>query len=133
LKYFEGDHGIRFVFDDVIHTLPPGSEFYRYSSRKNTSTKNFENTMYARHRDKRKIERLVITSQAKAKLKKPKLERAIKVIPDTVDLFEDDVSLIIYGPKLAYLDYSSKTSFIIESEKIASFQKKLFKLLWKQL
>jgi sugar-specific transcriptional regulator TrmB len=133
VKYFEGNKGMEFVFDDVIYTLPVGGEFYRYSSRQDVRTKRFENTYYAKNRDKRKLERLVITSSSKAKGKAPKLERAAKAIPENFDLFEDNISLLIYGPKTAYIDYSSKTSFIIESEKIARFQHKLFRLLWKQL
>ena len=31
VKYFDGERGHEFVFDDVIHTLPVGGEFYRYS------------------------------------------------------------------------------------------------------
>ncbi len=133
VKYFEGEQGMDFVFDDVIYTLPVGAEFYRYSARHDVRTKRFENTYYAKNRDKRKIERLVITSASKAKGKAPKLERSVRAIPEEFDLFEDNISLLIYGPKTAYIDYSSKTSFIIESDKIARFQHKLFRLLWKKL
>ncbi|MCA9354879.1 MAG: hypothetical protein KC877_05145 [Candidatus Kaiserbacteria bacterium] len=133
VKYFEGDKGIRFAFNDIIHTLPVGGEFYRYSSRINQKTQDFDNTLYARERDKRKIERLVITSEEKAAVKEPKLERTVRSIPKEFDLFEDNISLVLYGDKAAYIDYGSKTSFIIESAKIARFHQKLFKLLWKKL
>jgi hypothetical protein len=96
-------------------------------------TKQFEHTYYARVRDTKKLERLVITSQEKAQSKVKKLNRSIKAIPKEVDLFEDNISLVIYGDKTAYIDYSSQTSFIIESAKIAHFQEKLFKLLYKNL
>tara|TARA_B100000508_G_scaffold104314_1_gene82647 strand:+ start:1661 stop:2389 length:729 start_codon:yes stop_codon:yes gene_type:complete len=133
VKYFEGVKGTEFVFDDVIHTLPVGGEFYRYSSRRNAKTERFAKSYYAKNRDKRKLERLVITSESKAKTKSPKLERSVRAIPKDFDLFEDDISLLIYGHKTAYIDYASKTSFVIESEKIARFQHKLFRLLWKKL
>jgi hypothetical protein len=124
---------MEFVFDDVIYTLPIGGEFYRYSSRTNVNNNRFAHTYYAKNRDVRKLERLVITSQSKADGKAPKLERSVRAIPESFDLFEDNISLLIYGPKTAYIDYGSKTSFIIESAKIARFQHTLFKLLWKQL
>ena len=133
VKYFEGSKGTEFVFDDVIHTLSIGGEFYRYSARQNVRNERFGKSYYAKNRDKRKLERLVITSEAKAKSKEPKLERSVRAIPKEFDLFEDNISLLIYGHKTAYIDYSSKTSFVIESEKIARFQHKLFKLLWKKL
>ena len=133
IKWFEGRHGIKFVFDDIAHTLPRGSTFYRYSARTGDETKEFENTFYARTRDQKQLERLAITSADKALKKSKKLERSIKAIPADFDLFEDNVSLVIYGDKTAYIDYNTNTAFIIESPKIAQFQEKLFKLLYKKL
>ena len=133
VKYFDGEHGRPFVFDDIIHTLPVGGVCYRYSSRIGTPAKVYEKTLYSRERDKRKIERMVITSAAKAKTKQPKLERSVRAIPEHFDLFEDNISLLIYGPKTAYMDYGSGAALIIESEKIANFHQKLFMLLWKKL
>ncbi len=133
VKYFDHERALEIIFDDVIHTLPIGGEFYRYSARLDTKHPEFLTTYYAQNRDRRKLERLVITSAQKAHGKKPKLERSVRSIPETFDLFEDNISLLIYGHKTAYIDYGSKTSFVIESEKIARFQQKLFQLLWKQL
>lgn len=133
IKYFEGEHGMRFVFDDVAHTLPPNSEFYRYSAWTRNHKDTFKNTFYVHERDRKKLERLVITSEKKASAKKPKLERSVRAIPKEFDLFEDNVSMVIYGNKTAYIDYEAKAAFIVESEKIARFQEKLFKLLWKKL
>lgn len=76
---------------------------------------------------------MVIASEIKAAQKPKKLERSIKVIPKEFDLFEDNVSLVIYGNKTAYIDYGSQTAFIVESPKIARFQEKLFRLLYKKL
>jgi sugar-specific transcriptional regulator TrmB len=132
IKYFEGSHGIRFVFDDIAHTLPFGSTFYRYTSFQG-DTKPYQDTYYMKARETKQLERLVITSEAKAAKKESKLERSVKAIPKDFDLFEDNISLVIYGHKTAYVDYSSQTAFIVESEKIARFQEKLFKLLWGRL
>lgn len=57
----------------------------------------------------------------------------VKAIPKKFDLFEDNISLIIYGDKIAYVDYNSNTAFIVESAKIARFQEKLFKLHYQLL
>jgi predicted transcriptional regulator len=133
IKYFEGRKGLTFVFNDIAHTLPRGATFYRYSARMGGNTKDFENTFYAKTRDSKQLERLVITSEEKAKSKIKKLNRSIKTVPKDFDLFEDNISLVIYADKTAYLDYGSNTAFIIESEKIAHFQEKLFKLLYKKL
>ena len=132
IKYFEGMKGVTFVFDDIAHTLPKGSTFFRYTSRTG-NTQNLAHTYYAKVRDAHQLERMVITSEEKAKGKEKKLERAVKVVPKEFDLFEDNISLVIYGDKTAYIDYTSNTSFIVESPKIARFQEKLFRLLYKKL
>ena len=54
-------------------------------------------------------------------------------IPKKYDLFDDNISKIIYGNKVAIIDYSTETSFIIENKKFADFEKKIFKLLFKYL
>jgi sugar-specific transcriptional regulator TrmB len=133
IKYFEGAHGVSFVFDDIAYSLPRGSTFYRYTARTGDTPDAFKNSHYAKARDTKQLERLVITSAEKAAKKEKKLERSIKAIPKEFDLFEDNISLIIYGDKTAYIDYGSQTAFIVESAKIAKFQEKLFKLLYKKL
>lgn len=133
VKYFEGRHGVLFVFDDVAHSLPHGGTFYRYSARIGKDFNDFNNSFYMKVRDERGIERLVITSAEKATHKVKKLERSVKGIPREFDLFEDNVSLVIYANKIAYIDYNTNTVFIIESSKIARFHEKLFKLLYKKL
>ncbi len=133
IKYFEGRHGVVFVFDDIARTLPRGGTFYRYSARKGRDHADFERSHYVKVREAKRIERVVITSQEKALEKVPKLDRSVKAVPKEFDLFEDNISLLIYGDKIAYIDYNSNTAFIVESSKIARFQEKIFKLLYKKL
>lgn len=132
IKYFEGKKGVQFVFDDIAHSLPRGGEFYRYTSYTGDD-RPYAHTYYAKVRDTKQLERLVITSEEKAALKSKKIDRAVKAIPKEFDLFVDNISLVIYGDKTAYVDYTSQAAFIVESAKIARFQEKLFKLLWKKL
>lgn len=133
VKYFDGKHGIRFVFDDIAHTIPHSGTFFRYSARTGADSTAFDNTHYARVRDQKKLQRVVITSADKVEKKVKKLERQMKAVPKNFDLFEDNISLVIYGDKTAYVDYGSNTAFIIESPKIARFQEKLFRLLYRKL
>ena len=48
-------------------------------------------------------------------------------------LFEDNISLIIYGNKIAHLDHTTGTAVTITSPSIARFQEKIFKMLWRKL
>lgn len=135
LKVFYTQESIKHIFDDIIETLDHGDTYYRYSSRKQDHLRGFLWESYKKKRDKKEIQRMVITSSELLKLKdaKKKLNREMTAIPKKYDLFEDNVTKVIYGNKVAILDYNSNTSFVIENEKFARFEEKIFKLLFKYL
>jgi sugar-specific transcriptional regulator TrmB len=134
VKYLEGKKGMRFVFEDIVHSLKKGDTFYRYSSTKD-GKKGPSNlpTNYRTIRDQKKLERFVITSDEGSKYKKQKLERSIKVVPKEFGLFDYDITEIIYGGKVAFIDDNTETAIIIENSTIANFQKKLFKILYSKI
>ncbi len=68
-----------------------------------------------------------------AQAKTPRLERELVVIPRSIDEFDENVSMTLYGNKIAYIDFTHQSSIIIENPMIAEFQKKLFKLTYKYL
>jgi hypothetical protein len=72
-------------------------------------------------------------SSKSAKKKSPRLEREIKIIPENIDEFQDNVLMTIYANKVAFIDFNDESSILIENKEIAEFQKKLFKLLFKSL
>ena len=55
------------------------------------------------------------------------------MIPHGTDLFAYDITQLIYWPKIAFVDYNTETSVIIENPIIAKFQERLFKLLYQRL
>ena len=67
------------------------------------------------------------------KKKKPRLERAIKVVPPKYGLFDFGITQLIYGDKIAFIDYNTDTATIIENPVIARFQATLFKIMFDQL
>lgn len=136
LKHFSGKNWIKNIFLDIGNTLPIGWVFYRYSSRrdiKNTSISSSDYAPYKALRDEKKLERYVITNQYLTDLKPEKLDKEVVVIPKNYDIFEDNITKIIYGDKVAIIDYNSYESFIIESPIFANFEKKIFLLLFKFL
>lgn len=133
VQYSYGKKGYDYLFDDIASSLPKDGMYYRYSARR-MDEKYFEATdYYLKMRDKKRFERKVITSAAKNQGKKNRLEREIKVIPEKIDLFNDNVSSYIYADKVAFVDFDTQTTFIINSKKIADFQRKLFQILWGKL
>lgn len=133
-KFFEGKKGISFVFEDIVQSLKKGDVFYRYSSRaKGVNTESYLPKNYRALRDAKQLERFVITNEETAEKKKKRLERATKIIPKEFGLFDYNITELIYGNKVAFLDYNTETAFLIENSVIADFQKKLFKVLYAKL
>jgi len=135
LKVFYTRESIKHIFDDIITTLNPWDTYYRYSSRKQDHLRWFLGEIYKKKRDSKEIQRMVITSDELLRVKEvhKKINREMVAIPKKYDLFEDNITKVIYGNKVAILDYNSDTSFVIENQKFADFEKKIFKLLFKYL
>ena len=134
IKFLTGRKGIIFVYEDIITTLKKGEIFYRYSSSKNARRDDwYVPKNYRERRDKKQIERFVITNEKTQGRKKPRLERYTKVVPKDYDLWDYNITQLIYADKVAFVDYNTETAIIIENPIIAEFQRKIFKLLFKKL
>lgn len=133
VTYLEGREGIIAVYEDILATLPSGGIFYRYSSAKEVRNKIYVPKNYEARRDAKKLERYVITNKETAARKSRSAEMAIKVIPAGSDVFAYNITELIYGPKIAFVDYNTETAVIIENPVIAQFQERLFKLLYQRL
>lgn len=134
VTFLEGREGIRAVFRDIVTTLKKGDVFYRYSSSKKPREKNYYIPHdYVKLRDQKQLERFVITNAAAEERKKPRLEKSVKIVPKSFDLFEYDATELIYADKIAFVDYNTETAIIIENPKLAESQKKIFKLLFSRL
>ena len=134
VKFLEGKDAIIFVLNDLVTSLKKGDIFYRYSSVKDSQkSSEYLPHDYRKIRDQKQLQRFVITNENTMIGKKPRLDRAVKFIPNNYGLFDYDITQIIYGDKVAFLDYNTETAFIIENPIIAEFQKKIFKLLYDKL
>ncbi len=134
VTFSEGDKAIRETFSDVVHSLKKDDVYYRYSSALSLARKKFLPKDYRYQRDFKGLERYVITDEASRRNTTiKKLGKKIKFIPNDQDLFGLNVSQIIYGNKVAIIDYNSKTVVTIDNPMIAEFQKRVFKLLYAKL
>lgn len=134
VRLVTGRKGIASVYEDILQTLKKGEAFYRYSSSSRARPRDrYVPKDYSERRNAKQLERFVITNSTNVKLKKPSLDRDIKVIPEEFDLFKHDITLLVYGPKIAYVDYNTESAAIIENPMIAEFQRKLFLLLYRYL
>lgn len=116
----------------MVNSLDVGETYMRYSSR--TTDQGVEKYAYYRKiRDKKEIQRLIITSEENASKKPKRLNHEVLTIPKDFDLFDDNISKIIYKNKVAIIDYNTMTSFVVEDAKFARFEAKLFRLLFRYL
>lgn len=67
---------------------------------------------------------MVISSSKAALPKQKRLERDIVIIPPEFDEFDQDITMTIYGDKVAFIDYAKENSIIIENPMIADFERK---------
>jgi hypothetical protein len=88
---------------------------------------------YRSERDKKKLERLVISNALSAKQKKPRLERFIKFLDGDREAFDHNIIQLVYANRVSILDLSTKKGIIIENDTFAAFQKTIFKALYKRL
>lgn len=134
LRYFEWREELKKIFIDVGQTLPKDGTWYRYSSRKADKSPDVELVKrYKELRDEKKLQRMVITNDSLAKTKRWWLDSEMVSIPASYDLFEDNCAKAIYGNKISFIDWDAMTGFTIESEKLARFEEKIFKLLFKYM
>ena len=135
ISYKKWKKAVTEVFNDIIDSQNKWDIFYRITSEIDTDSinKKYLPKNYREKRDKKDLERYVIMSSKAAKQKKDRLERELKIIPKELDEFDDNIFMSIYADKIAYIDFDSETTIIIENKQISDFQKKLFKLLYKSL
>lgn len=135
-KQYQWFEWVKNIFIDIGQSCQPWETFYRYSSRhdvQNTSISEKDYQRYKSLRDKKQLQRYVITNEYLESLKPEKLDKDVVVIPKKYDIFEDNITKIIYANKVVIIDYNSRESFVIESEIFAWFEKKIFLLLFKFL
>lgn len=59
--------------------------------------------------------------------------RDVISIPGSFDQFDDDITKVIYGNKVAVIDYNSQMAWIIDDARFAQYEGKIFRLLHKLL
>ncbi|OHB24187.1 MAG: hypothetical protein A2542_01475 [Parcubacteria group bacterium RIFOXYD2_FULL_52_8] len=134
IEIFEGKKGVAHVFMDVVQTLKQGETFYRYTSEQDVAKVNsYLPRGYRALRDKKHLERLVISNKVSGVHKKTRLERFMKFVPQDVDQFQENIIQLVYGPKVALIDLTNLQTIIIENKALAEFQKTIFTLLYKRL
>ena len=134
IRFLHGPVGIRVAFDDVVEHIGQGETFFRYTSEHDlTKVNRYLARDYRQKRDQKKLERQVISNATSGKQKISRLERFIKFIPSEADQFEHNIIQLVYGKRMSIIDLDNEEVTIIENQRLADFQKAIFKLLYKRL
>ena len=135
IKVFSGFKGVKSVFDDLLATLKKGGVFYRYDSHRNyqDNKKYLPDRYIERACRTGDLYRYIITNERTYLKKIPNARRFLKMFPSSKDLFAYNISQIIYADKVAFIDYSTETAYIIENPMFARFQQQMFMLLFDRL
>jgi predicted transcriptional regulator len=134
LRTLYGEEGMALCFLDVAMSLNKGDVFYQFNSANDQPyIDSVVPDTYRPLRDAKGLERRTITTRYVGSHKQPRLERSIRYIDDTDEVFEHNVIQFIYGNKISLLDFNTLTGTIIENQAIADFQKSVFLTLYKRL
>lgn len=135
IKFYEGEKVVTWVYEDVLATCKKGDVFYRYESPRDyvKNDRHLPPAYFERICHKKEIQKFVITNEKTAKTKPKVIERISHFVPTKYDVFEYDITQIIYNNKVAFIDFNSNTAWIIENPMFAKFQRQIFKLLFEKL
>lgn len=134
IRFLSGFAGVRAAFDDVIAHSKRGATFYRYTSERDLDAVNkYLSKNYRALRDKKRLERMVISNPVSGTKKLPRLERFVKYIQAEVNLFDQNIIQLVYGDRLSFIDLNTERVLIIENRQLADFQKVIFKQLYDKL
>lgn len=134
VTFHEGRKGLQVVYDDLVRSCRHGDTYYRYGSRKSTTNwRRYVPQGFIAERDRKQLQRFVITSTKQDQAADREMNQAVKVVPASYNLFQYDIVQFIYANKVAFMDYSTETALIIENAALAAFQKNMFKLLYEKL
>lgn len=130
-----GPTGLAAVLDDMMATLKHDDVFYRYTSRKvGTSVERYMPKGYRETRDRKKVQQFVITNAAlRAAAYKKRTDCLSKAVPKDGDPFEYDIAVVVYGDKVATVDYAEAQAVIVRNPRLAKFHARLFRLLFERL
>jgi len=134
MRFLYGPAGIKAAFDDVVTHCSREEIFFRYTSEQDLAKVNkYLAHDYRQRRDKKKLERQVISNPGSGEQKQSRLERFIKFIPAEADQFEQNIIQLVYGKRMSIIDLNTEEVTIIENQQLADFQKVIFQLLYKRL
>jgi len=132
---YQGKEGIKSVFEYLISTAKKEERIFRYESPRNyKDNKNYYPDIYRqRAGQKGDMDKYVITNEETDVQRSARLNRLSKRIPKSYDSFNYNITHLICGDKVVFIDFDTETAILIEAPRFAEFQKKIFQLFFRKL
>lgn len=130
-----GTEEIKSLFIDIVTSLDREGVFYRFiACGPDIDVESFVPPEYRPLRDAKAIQQMAITSATmRGKPYKKGMGCLWKTLPAKEEAFEYGAGQIVYGDKVAFIDYHQKKAFIIESAAIAAMLKAAHRALYSRL
>lgn len=132
----KGKRGLAKVLEDMVATLGKDDVFYRITSRRTSTTvEGFVPKDYRTRRDAKKIQQFVIANAAlRTASYKKRTDCLSKALPkEHGDAFEYDIAMVVYGDRVATVDYAAERAVIVRNPRLAKFHARLFRALFDRL
>ncbi len=136
VSYYEGKKAISSIYENIMIRSKKGDCIYRYESPREASTASkYYPSLYFKKsvRNNEEIDKFVITNETTAKRRTPRIWRHTKYIPESFDTFDQNISQLIYKDIVAFIDYDTETATVIQNQRFADFQLKIFKMFFSKL
>ena len=125
---------IRKIWEELAAS-PKKTVFYRYDAYPASFFVDpYVPKEYIKSLQSRGLERFVITNRAlRNRAYQKRVECASRVLPESFDPYEQGISQFIYRDKIAFVDFTTETAYVIQNKALADFQRRLFKYLYHTL
>lgn len=131
ILHFHGLRGIQQIYEDLARLSPPDSEYFAYTGKNELADTRFFTKDFWEIRDKKRLRRFVIAPTDRIPFFTQDDRRQVVYFQKRTDnVFEKNVVKIVYGNRVAVIDFSQTTGIVIENALLASLEKQQFSLLF---
>jgi len=123
------------VWEVILKDLPKRAVFFRYDGYSHTiPIKTYIAKGYYEEIQEKGLERFVITNQGlRTSPYKKRIECASRMLPGSFDAFEYGMTQFICGNKIAMVDFTTESAYVITNAALAKYHARLFQYLYRSL
>lgn len=135
LSIHEGIEWIQSIHTDILKSVKQGWEYYIYTSLAKASPKRTlaMPVNYTKIQKEKELSRHIITNDMHEGVWWENPYEEIITLPHAYTRLDEGITKFIYADKVAILDHETHMGWIVENERFARYEEKIFRLLMKLL